>query len=241
MKLFYVLVTAVLVFLAYSQVKQQGRQSAAALALVEAEQQGGGARTAINPRNDGLPIVEPAPEKARSGAPPASTSPGAAAMQRKIEAAPASAGPGSDLTERQRQRELEKVRVEMTLKYGDPGTYRGLVKGHVQDGRSLLVGGGAIGDSILVGHPKNSGIADGDVIDFEGWETGTDSYKIDEGKSRTVRRLQYCPPPLMLWNQYGKPINRDIYIPIPGKPAPGRERQEKSVGNPLEQRPYNRR
>jgi hypothetical protein len=152
-------------------------------------------------------------------------------------ASPVAAPP---LTERQRLRNREELRAKFTERYGEARSYHALVLQHLKGGSILMGVNSRTGDFILAGHPDPVEFANGTFVDFYGWSTGTETYETVSGSTRTLPRLLYTTPPIPIWNKYGSPINRDIYVPPTRglNPAAWRERQEHSTANPLEQRAY---
>jgi hypothetical protein len=116
------------------------------------------------------------------------------------------------LTPRERLRISEARRPMLKKQYGEPQYYKGLLRRHMPDG-TILMGTSEVGDCLVEDYEAAERLPDGAQIGCYAWATGTRSYTSSEGKARSVLYLVHIGPPLPIWDEYGRPINRDVLPP----------------------------
>jgi hypothetical protein len=128
-------------------------------------------------------------------------------------ASPAAAGPTPlPLSPREKLRLVEARRPVLTKQYGPPNGYQGMLRRHLGNGK-VAVGTSEVGECTVEDYEPGDRQVDGTMISFDAWSVGAETYVNAKGERRTLRRLIYAPPPLPLWDKYGRPLNRDVLPP----------------------------
>jgi hypothetical protein len=120
--------------------------------------------------------------------------------------------PPVPLSPRERLRLSEARRPALEDQYGPPQYFRGILRRHLPDG-TILIGSSEVGLCIVEDYREGERMADGSIVGFDAWRTGSRVYQEPDGPERTALYLVHSGPPLPLWDQYGRPINRDVLAP----------------------------
>jgi hypothetical protein len=146
--------------------------------------------------------------------PPAATptSQVASAPNLSTEPAASPAATPVPLAPRERLRMAQERRSTLVKEYGPPRAYQGRLHQHLEPG-TVVVRTREAGEFVLEEYEAEESQSDGAMIAFDAWSAGVRTFTNPDGGKVSVRRLIHASPPLPLWDQYGRPINRDV-VPV---------------------------
>lgn len=116
------------------------------------------------------------------------------------------------LSPREQLRLSEARRPALEREYGSPKYYRGFLRQHMPDG-TVLVEAIDAGFCRVEDYQDAQRMPDGAPVSFDAWSTGARIYADPDGRQRSALYLIHAGPALPLWDNYGRPINRDVLPP----------------------------